>query len=485
MKISHKQIFFLFLCWSLNYLGLSQAPSPIVLSQGKFTSENKPWFALSVNYQVDIFTNDETTFWVGPHHSYSTNNQRCCQNQTDARMALFADFARIREMGFNTIRISGMELYASNSSVDKKLWTTCKKGLDLENTQLLSSKKNNKILASMVKVVIEEAHDAGLQVIFLTGGANIQRNRVQERYTEWLGELCDTLKTTNPVFAIDIYNEPVYSTSSKLNKADLHEVTKNWYFTIKKRLPKTLITIGLIGPEDVTGWDPEALQIDFVNYHLYPFANDYEYVASALYWISQTSKAPWIIGETGYSGSNDSTQNHRQGTETDQKKYALFSLDRALCRGAQGYSWWAYHDVFWNAVEDNMGLLNHAGKDKDIVSVFKTFDPSQNPSSCPTPDDLHYYKMEFSDYVIYGLIENEAGKPIGNAVVCGWDKEWKNFRWTVTDKNGNYRLGSKAPLKFVKASATGYSVVNRAIGDANKEIKLNAIILKHWRDLKK
>jgi hypothetical protein len=353
----------------------------------------------------------------------------------------------------------------------------------LEKIQLLSSKKNNKILASMAKVIVEEAHDAGLQVVFLTGGANMQRNRVRERYTEWLETLCDTLKTINPVFAIDLYNEPIYSTSSKLNKTELHEITNTWYATIRKKLPKTLVTIGLVGPEDVIGWDPEALQIDFVNYHLYPLANDYEYVASALYWISQTAKTPWIIGETGYSGSNDSTQSHRQGTEADQRKYALFSLNRALCRGAQGYSWWAYHDVFWGSPEDNMGLVNHVGKDKEIVSVFKTFEGSKKPSNCPTPDDLHYYKMEFSDYIIHGIIESKAGKPIVNAVVCGWDNEWKNFRWTVTDKNGAYRLGSKTPVKFVRASATGYGVISRAIGETNKDIKLNTIVLDHWSEL--
>ncbi len=485
MKIGHNQLLYLLFCWGLNFLGFGQAPSPITLSQGKFISDGKPWFALSVNYRVDLFTDDETTFWVGPHHGYNAKNQRCCQNQSDARMALFADFARIREMGFNTIRIYGMELYANSSSADKKLWATGKKGSQLENIQLLSSKKNNKILASMAKVIVEEAHDAGLQVIFLTGGANLQRNRVRERYNEWLETLCDTLKALNPIFAIDIYNEPIYSTSSMLNKTELHEITKTWYSTIKKRLPKTLITIGLVGPEDVAGWDPEALQIDFVNYHLYPLAHDYEYVASALYWISQTAKKPWIIGETGYSGSNDSTQSHRQGTEADQRKYALFSMNRALCRGAQGYSWWAYHDVFWNTAEDNMGLLTYAGKEKEIVAVFKSYEFTQRPSNCPNPDDLHYYKMEFSDYIIHGIIENKAGKPIANAVVCGWDKEWKNFRWTVTDKNGAYRLGSKTPVKFVKASATGYSVISRAIGDVSKDIKLNTIVLSHWSEVDK
>lgn len=501
MNIQHKLFFGFFFLMRLSLFG--QTPATVTLSQGKFICENKPWFALSVNYKVDVFTDDETTFWVGPHQGYSANNLRCCQNQMDARMALFADFARIREMGFNTIRISGLELYAQSSSVDKKLWMLCKKGNSLENIQMLSSKKNNKKMASMAKIIIEEAHDAGLQVILLAGGANMQRNRVQESYAEWLGDLCDSLKTTHSLFAIDIYNEPIHSNSSKLKKPELFQITKKWYATIKKRLPKTLVTIGLVGPEDIVGWDPEALMVDFINFHLYPSANDYEYVASALYWISQTAKIPWIIGETGYSGSDDTTQILRQGSETDQKNYALFSLNRSLCRGAQGFSWASYRDIYSGMPNDNMGLINHAGKEKSIVTVFKRFNDFQNitdcppqtldftqslslhnTTDCPLPDDLHYYRMEFSDYLIRGIIENEQGKPIGNAVICGWDKSWKNFRWTVSDKNGKYRLGSDIPMNFVQISAAGCNVVSRTIGEITSDLSLKTVVLNRWSETK-
>ncbi|MEI6347624.1 MAG: cellulase family glycosylhydrolase [Bacteroidota bacterium] len=476
MSLSSKYFWLILLLSGSLLTGFCQSPSPISITQGKFTQDGKPWFALTLNYQVDIFTDDETVFWIGPNHGYSKNNQRCCNNQLDARMALFSDFARIKEMGFNTVRICGLELQASNSSNDKKLWVNCKKGVSLDNIPFLSSKKNNKVLASMAKAVVEEAHDAGLQVIFLTGKANLQRNKIQEKYTEWLEILCDTLKKTSPIFAIDIFNEPIYSNSSKLSKNELFLVTEKWYKSIKKRLPKTLVTIGLIGPEDILEWDPEALNIDFVNYHLYPTNTDFEYVAASLHWISQTSKKPWIVGETGYSGTDDSTQKFNQGSASDQLRYATFSFNRALCKGAQGYSWWMFRDLFWGNNVDNMGLVDHQGKDKLIVPFFKTISltTSQN---CPLPDDLHYYRMEYTDYTIQGKIENMKGMPFPNAVICAWDADWKNFKWTISDKNGNYNIGSNTPIKFVRASAAGCNVYQRIIIEREKSIKLKNIVL--------
>ncbi len=464
--------------------GFAQQLPSVELVSNKFLSEGKPWFSLAVNYQVGIFTDDEKSFWVGPNHGYRSDNKRCCNNQLDARMALFADFARIREMGFNTVRICGMELFATPSSIDKKIWARGKKGKELSDIQVLASKKNIKYLAQMAKIVVEEAHDAGLQVIFLTGGANLQRVNIRDKYNDWLITLCDSLKKTTPIFSIDLYNEPAYSNTSNLSKIELNEITKKWNTTIKKRLPKTLTTIGLIGPEDVLNWDPDALIVDFINFHLYPKGNDFEYIAASLYWISQTVKKPWIIGETSYSGGNDTTQKNKVGNETDQKNYALFSINRALCRGAQGYSWWAYRDVFWGMPEDNMGLVNHAGKDKEIASTFLHFNEIQKPESCPTPDDLHYYRMEYTDYIVSGSVENEKGQPIANAVVCGWAKEWKNFRWTVTDKKGSFRLGSNSPITFVKISAYGCDVISRIVGQTAPEIALKTVVLKHWSDIK-
>jgi hypothetical protein len=477
MKFHCKYWFLASLLSLVNLVGLSQAPPLITISQGKFVSEGKPWFALTANYQVDVFTDDETTYWVGPHHGYNSNNQRCCNNQLDARMALFSDFAHIKDMGFNTIRICGLELKAGSSSADKKLWLNCKKGASLENVMLLSSKKNNKILASMAKIIVEEAQDAGLQIIFLTGAANLQRNKIQDKYNEWLEILCDSLKKTAPIFAIDIYNEPIYSSSSKLNKNELYTITKKWTNTIKSKLPKTLTTIGLIGPEDVGGWDPEVITIDFVSYHLYPRGNDFEYVVATMHWISQTSKKPWMIGETGYSGTDDSTQTHRQGDAAEQYKYAEYTLNRSQCEGAQGYSWWVYHDVFWGNAVDNMGLIDHNGKEKPIVSLFKSFDYTKPTKPCPLPDDLHYYRMEYSDFVITGIVEDESGKPLVNAVVCGWDADWKNFRWTVTQKNGSYSLGSNTPIKFLKISALGYSFYKKTIDNMPKSINLKTLVL--------
>jgi len=461
-------------------LGFGQSLSSIEIVNSKFTMDQNPWFSIGLNYKIDIYTDNEQTYWVGPHHGYNAKNERVFTNQLDARMALFADFAHIQEMGFNTVRITGLEIYATASSIDKKIWVKGKKGVDLSDIQILSSKRNNKFLAEMAKIVIEEAQDAGLQVVFLTGGANIQRVNIRDKYNEWLSILCDSLKKCQPIFAIDLYNEPIYSNSSNLGKMELHQITKKWNATIKNKLPKTLTTIGLVGPEDAVNWDAEVLAIDFASYHLYPSVHDFEYVSAALFWISQTNKKPWIIGETSYSGSNDSLNNKCWGTELDQKKYALFALNRSRNSGAQGFSWWAFRDVRWNTVEDNMGVLNYQGKEKEVVAVFKHFDSIQLSKQIPIPDDLHYFHLEYSDYIVSGNIENITGKAIPNAVVCGWDKNWEHFTWTFTDKNGTYRLGSKMPLKFIKLSAIGYQVVLKTLANNNPEIILKPTVLNAW-----
>lgn len=474
--------FFIFVCVCfLPSLNAQKLPN-IEIVDNKFICEGKPWVALTMNYQVGVFTDDDHTFWVGPNHGYSADNKRCCNNPLDAQMALFADFARIREMGFNTVRICGLELFATPSSLDKKIWFKAKKGVDLTDVQILSSKRNNKQFAEMAKNIINEANEAGLQVIFLTGGANVQRVNIRDKYDDWLAILCDSIKKCQSVFAIDIYNEPIYSNTSNLGKMELHKVTKRWKSTIKKRVPKTWITIGLVGPEDAMGWDIDVVEVDFANYHLYPVGNNFEFVAATLYWLSKTQNKPWIVGETSYSGSNDSLQSNRGGSELDQKEYALFSLSRSLSLGAQGYGWWCYRDVYWNSKEDNMGVLTHQGKEKEVVSVFKNFHFSDLSKSVPLPDDLHYYHMQYSDYVVSGVVENQFGRPIPNAVICGWDAVWNNFRYTVTDKNGKYQLRSNTAFKFIKISALSHDVIHRTIVDVSKEIVLKTIVLKNWKD---
>ena len=443
----------------------------VKLIEGKFSLNNDVFFPMVLNYQIDLYSIDGKTLFAGPHHGYSKDNNRCCSNETDALMALFSDFARIKEMGFNCIRICGLEMEALKQTANKNLYYLVKKGDNIENAKWNYTKTSGKNLASILNKVINEAHEAGLKVILLTGKANLHRQKISDLYGEWLNLLSDSLKNNPGLFAYDLYNEPIYSSSVLTNKLEIERITESWYKCVRKNDKSVLITYGLNGHEDVMIWDPSVVKCDFLSFHLYPKPNDFGYVSASIKWFKNNIKKPWIIGETGYS-SNDTARFYAAwGTNETQTKYAQFALKQAFCCGAVGFSWWVYRDVFWGSDQNWFGLIDQKGTFKPSAEIFKSGISKIICDGCNQADDLHYYRTEDCSYTVKGLVEDEKGKPIPDAVIYGWNKKWEKHVYTFSDNWGNFVLCSSDEMKYVKVSALGKSTIHKIVSFEKDRVK--------------
>lgn len=442
----------------------------VKLDRGKFKLNNVDFFPMVLNYQMDIYSIDGKSFFAGPHHGYSANNNRCCSNETDALMAIFSDFVRIKEMGFNCIRLCGLEMEAMSQTSNKNIYFLTKNGQNIENLKVTYSKIHGKVLVSILNKVLNEANEAGLKVILLTGSANLHRRKIAETYADWLSLLADSLKNNPALFAYDLYNEPIYSSSVLTSKTEMERITRNWYKAIRKKDKSALITYGLLGHEDVMIWDPMLVNCDFLSFHLYPKPTDFGYIEASLKWLKNNIKKPWIIGETGYSGNDTAATYPAWGSNEMQKKYAEFSIEKAICSGAAGFSWWVYRDVFWGSDQNWFGLIDQKGNLKPAAEVFKTWKPKIITEDCNRADDLHYYRTDDCTYQIKGLVEDEKGTPIQDAVIYGWNKKWEKHVCTFSDKWGNFTLCSSDEITYIKISALGKKTLHKLVYFENDKV---------------
>jgi hypothetical protein len=453
----------------------------IKLSGGKFYDKKEVFYPMIMNYQVNIYTDDEKEYWVGPHHGYSSDNNRCCHNQTDALMAIFSDFARIKEMGFNSIRLCGIEMEAETRTASRNMFYLTKKSRDMEGVKKAYTTQHGRKLASMINAILNEAHELDLKVVVLTGRKNVHRPKIADIYGDWLALLADSLKNNPALLAYDLYNEPIYSSSAGLNKNDVVKITENWHRKIIREDKNALITYGIMGHEDVMIWDPSLLKCDFLSFHLYPQANNFRYVEASIKWIRQNINKPWIIGETGYSGNDTAVTYPAWGSLEMQKKYAEFILENSYCCGAIGFSWWVYKDVFWGSEQNWFGLIDYYGQLKPASKALANGVTNIICNDCIQADDLHYFRLENCNFTVTGSIEDEFGRPMPNAVIYGWNKKWEQHVYTFSDNWGKFKLCSANEITYVKASAQGKATIHKIVSlDQEKTKNIGRLELKPY-----
>lgn len=400
---------------------------------------HRPLRLLVCNYIVQLRQDLNTgSYFITPHGNYSTewsstppfgltpqeqaqwggiffigDSSQCLQKLTN-------DFATLASKGFNAVRIFGIAPTISNGTLSLPVVPTGSASL-MDYLALLDD-----------LLGILEA--CGLKAILLVGWGDPWRSSAVFR--DYLRVLSAHLKDNRAVLAYDLYNEPAWSypLGPDLNKYRTAHWVADSVWTIRRHAPRHLVTIGLSHPETVFGWDPHLLPVDFVSYHFYGLDRDPAVagnrIASMLYWASQTSRKPWIIGETGFSGTDEKVSTDPLtplGSAADQKVFAEFTLQRSLDCGCMGYSWWQYQDVHWATdTEDWLGLItrtdptNPANSERHkpaLAALEACHDLDADPSRCVQPDghaNWYNYPVEFT-----GTVVDHWGNPLANAVIAG------------------------------------------------------------------
>ncbi len=388
----------------------AQSSSFVSLQGKQFKLDGQDFYPVSMNYIVDIVHDNQGNFYIAPHHSYFASNYFECQNEQDCFNEVVDDLVAIKNMGFNSIRLVGLEF---GSVADQNAnYTTYPafRSKDINNNSMTTPITSND---SNILYFTQKAFDAvalaDIKVQLLVGGKKIDDQTFRAPYLAYLQTIASHFSANSTLYSYDFKNEPLYFDNGNYSKGDVCSLVEDWHLAIKNNSTHHLTTFSLAMSSEVGEWDPGVLKLDFLSFHLY--SDILDVVKSEIKWISETSRFPWIIGETGYPASTSGSGG--QGTLQDQRDFAKATLETTRDCGGSGYSWWMYQDVYWGDpnMGDFFGLLNHQNITKPASIEFGLFDPNVQGGTCATPSN-YYNFYGYSDYSISGIVKNQNNQPI-------------------------------------------------------------------------
>lgn len=446
----------------------------IYLKGRHFVDGSNNYVPMVMNYRVDIMTtdqNDLTKFWIIPQHGYVVGNQICSLtsspyggNQAMAAAEMLSDFQQIKSMGFNAIRLIGTSLSTDNTNNLTFDGILYQPGPWVPFTMDATISTNRNMLFDKINIVVQQAKAAGLKVILLSGAGCLQHDLVYPKYSTFLTSEGNYFQSETGIFAYDLMNEPsAWSNCQSINesKDQICERVTDWYNAVRVYDNNHLITMGLQGRSDVPTFDPSIMKIDFISFHIYPYDNphtNFDQVASEMKWISDNIMKPWIIGETGFWADYSSST---WGTYTDQENYAAQSLQRTFGCGGLGYSWWDYvdSDSGFGMTEKRSSCSSMLHPEKPSATVMSNFNTTSLPAcDCPMPNPANYYgtdKFPTSGTYVSGVVVDNNGNPITNAIVQGKTSDGSEFYQVPVYPNGSWIFRIKSPSYTVVVSALG------------------------------
>jgi hypothetical protein len=340
-----------------------------VTLEGKdFKLDGEDFYVLAMNYSVLLARNDDVNgvpapedIYFAPDASFGPTSAFDCTGESDCQARLLTDFQKVREMGFNTLRVVGgfgahyrdtpehgpderrFGMFLHRNPFPNNNHDHDHIHVDLEAD--MDGPYSERFFDLLIDL-LDVAEQADLKVILLCvepTKMNENENRrhmyptfdqkAVDEYTVYLSQMAAALQHHPALLAYDLFNEPQFNTLEyqgavdeeepqshpKWKKQDICDFTAQWYDAIKGQDPNHLITLGGLGDYELEVWDMAVLHIDFYSLHFYPLKNylsewdmeqALEHYQAVLHWFGQTCPMPWIIGETAFSASDATSPPH-------------------------------------------------------------------------------------------------------------------------------------------------------------------------------
>jgi hypothetical protein len=475
-----------------------QANAQFVTLEGRqFMLDGTPFYPRVMNYGVSFATNgvpgtsDPSLIYLSPDGPYDRLNDDAFEydNQADCEAQLLLHFQKIASMGFNAVRIvrAVPEMYKSSptGSATFKLPVRPNTGqwhanylldLDLEEPTELAAR-----YFSLVNGMLDQARDAGLKVILLSGvelswlppkpdnAPELQfLQQDADLYAELLNRLSGGLKEQTTLMAYDVLNEPAWRTGTRIRwvaKKDVCDYTTMWYNDIKAGSEgRHLVTLGGATIPDFGNWDPAIMKLDFYSPHPYIEPSEFdgydmfnaeERYKAELYWTARISTMPWMIGETGFSADDDGDfqigtdqswvllrpeqeyheMPYMHGSELEQADFAEMSMDLTREYMGSGYSWWSFQNSksppitadpkdylgnFWAPLGYGDGV--EPWRHKSAVQTFETYTLPPPSIALPAPPSAYenWYSLPTPLYRTYHA-QDQHEQPVVDALA---EMEW-------------------------------------------------------------
>jgi len=442
----------------------------ISLNDKVFKDGDTDFYPMIMNYSIDVnvFTDsNKTRFFVSPragcHPNYGkTNDMHPWGNDSLKNYnTISTHFASIKDLGFNTIRLTGF----TATEYDNSFYTWSK--IDISNSPI-GNKNITTTMVPLMRGLISLAEENDLRVILLLSAVENQPENTNNYYSKVAKELAHE----KALLGYDLYNEPIYFDRGNYTKKQTTAFVKSYNKSIKKVAPKHLTCIGLSHYKIVYEWDPELMDVDFLSFHIYPYGSKnlsiLERFDAKLYWIEKNITKPWVVGETGLNtAENCEPLNFSWGNYSDQLYFMSYSLNKCRSAGASGYSWWSFQDVklpnnqtSGTCTSSDYGLVNrkntfylNSNNDTIIGGLkhpieklpFKKF-VNDKPYKTSIWDGVGMPKMYYNiDYLpdhekAFGKVLDENQEPIEHAIVTLKNPISGSVYTTFTKPDGSFEL---------------------------------------------
>jgi hypothetical protein len=470
----------------------------VTLRGNRFKLNGADFYPKVLNYKVDLVQPAGGGRYLAPEFTYEWKYP---PTPALALTAIRAELASIRSKGFNTIRLIGMGVgfdcsqtviddpqtnkshcVAWNSPLRYEVRTPNSAGVSISSVPLTAPYTE---YLGYVSQFLHAARDENVKVIWLTEYKGVDWPANRAAYTDFIAGAAKALADEPALMAYDFFNEPGYSSTGQYAKKEICLLVSGWTDAVRSNDLLHLTTIGLVAPNEVMGYDPGILKLDFASFHPYPnyvhgemlvsdvdpLASGVDRVKSDVYWESRYSRIPWIVGETGFTAKSvaevgaDCT--NCDGSVNDQKSYADQTVKYVRDCGGSGYSWWSYRDVHYDPVGPYYPGNFFGLRDWDAGAAWKpaagefadaAFDPWTNTNTCAQPANyFNYYNA--SGFHISGTVhDNATSQPVAGAVIYGWSTGWSQRSATYTDASGHYDLFTAFPVAIVQAGAPSSNV---------------------------
>jgi hypothetical protein len=421
---------------------------------------------------------------------YDSCNAPYINPPLECRTRLKAQLQMVKDLGFNAIRLCGLEITTHRKMGDPRLFMHVPMPVEGGCVPKLLDTNDYNAYFAVIDSVLVVAEEVGLKVIYLVlgGGGVGERNEDNiEQLSYYLERAAIHFKNNTTLMAYDLYNEPS-QVSEPVSKDTAYSIIHQFYRSIRDKAPNQLVTIGLQGYGDIYRWDPGILPVDFVSFHFYQYPSPtFAEIAPYFKWMGDNISKPWIIGETGYPSDSLYHINLLTGDTTFRYLYPqtlAFADTIKKCNtisGSSGFSWWMYQDGCLESganlqTENYFGIMNRTDDWKQYPHYTQTSDPnlprvdgcrkfpntlftSYNPgyAASTAPKPVNYYNFWNKQYLVCkGTVSGSNGK-IKDAVVTGYifyepnNTDMDNpsmvydVEFTFTNDTGYFELKSNKP----------------------------------------
>lgn len=406
-----------------------ESTSFIHLEEAGFELEGEVFFPIMINYVADFRMIDDSCV-LGVHSLYEKPEVYEYYSLDSIKLQRSEHLKLIKEMGFNTIRLCLDRVWGKGDTI----------GYPAGGDLLLLNHDSDKLLKAMGDFA-RDADEQGLKIMML-----IPPPVNSEIVSEFTVAMLKHFYASPCIFSYDFNNEPLYdSEHSELGKAEVLEIVSEWKNWMETYAPYQLLTIGYSEPIEVFSWDPALLPVDFLSFHTYNPLR----VPNEIYWYSNYSGKPWIIGETALRVDDVEFPYEWQGD------YMEAAFERTVACGGIGFGWWGFQEVpLVDYAEESTGLMTADGiiftsdsllpitaKFKPAVARIKALD-FENTSGSSERKVNYYNMLGYSNYVLTGKLVDSDDHPIEGGCIRGWNEFYTIGQNTFSDENGDFTLYS-------------------------------------------